>query len=93
MKTALYFKRWDCRILGNGYFKPEYLEHLGALYRQFPGKRDGGFTIFYIGINLGARHGAVAVRYIGETYGWEKGFGLATVGMLVGLAVFVVAPW
>ncbi|HEX5443507.1 MAG TPA: hypothetical protein VFW87_06750, partial [Pirellulales bacterium] len=52
--------------------------------------RDGGFTIFYMGINLGASMSPLLCGYIGETYGWEKGFGLATFGMLSGLAVFVL---
>ena len=52
-------------------------------------KRDGGFTIFYMGVNLGAAIAPLLCGYIGETYGWHWGFGLATFGMLVGVATFV----
>lgn len=76
-------------IAGNGYFKPNISTIVGTLYPPNSPKRDGGFTIFYIGINLGAAMAPLLCGYIGETYGWHKGFGLATVGMLVGLAVFV----
>ena len=52
-------------------------------------RRDGGFTIFYMGVNLGAAIAPLLCGYIGETYGWHLGFGLATIGMLVGTAIFV----
>ncbi|MEZ6091140.1 MAG: oligopeptide:H+ symporter [Pirellulaceae bacterium] len=77
-------------IAGNGFFKPNISTIVGSLYRQGSSKRDGGFTIFYIGINLGAAMSPLLCGYIGETYGYHRGFGLATVGMLVGLAVFVM---
>jgi len=76
-------------ICGNGFFKPNISSIVGTLYPAGSPKRDGGFTIFYIGINLGAAMAPLLCGYIGETYGWHKGFGLATVGMMVGLAVFV----
>jgi dipeptide/tripeptide permease len=59
------------------------------LYPPDSKKRDSGFTLFYIGINLGGGMGPLLCGYIGETYGWHWGFGLATIGMLMGLAVFV----
>ncbi len=78
-------------IAGNGLFKPNISTLVGGLY---PGKdiekRDGGFTIFYMGINLGAAMSPLLCGYVGETYGWHYGFGIATIGMLVGLATFVV---
>ncbi len=76
-------------IVGNGFFKPNISTMVGSLYPEGSPKRDGGFTIFYIGINLGAAAAPLLCSYIGETYGWHKGFGLATAGMLTGLAVFV----
>ncbi len=76
-------------IVGNGFFKPNISTIVGSLYPQGSPKRDTGFTIFYIGINLGAAMSPLLCGYIGETYGWHYGFGLATVGMLTGLAVFV----
>ncbi len=76
-------------IAGNGFFKPNISTIVGSLYPDGSPKRDGGFTIFYIGINLGAAMAPLLCGYVGETYGWHYGFGLATIGMLVGLAVFV----
>jgi POT family proton-dependent oligopeptide transporter len=52
-------------------------------------KRDGAFTIFYMGVNLGAAIAPLVCVYVGETYGWHYGFGLATIGMMIGLAIFV----
>ncbi len=77
-------------IVGNGFFKPNISTIVGSLYPERSGRRDSGFTIFYMGINLGAAMSPLLCGYIGETYGWHKGFGLATAGMLVGLAVFVM---
>ena len=76
-------------IVGNGFFKPNISTMVGSLYPQGSPKRDTGFTIFYMGINLGAAMSPLLCGYIGETYGWHYGFGLATLGMLTGLAVFV----
>jgi len=76
-------------ICGNGFFKPNISTIVGTLYSKRNPRRDGGFTIFYIGINLGAALAPLVCGYIGETYGWHYGFGLATFGMLTGLAVFV----
>ncbi len=80
-------------IIGNGFFKPNISTIVGSLYPQGSPRRDGGFTIFYMGINLGAAMAPLICGYIGETYGWHYGFGLATVGMLVGVAVFVAPTW
>ncbi len=77
-------------IAGNGFFKPNISTMVGELYpASAKARRDGGFTIFYMGINLGAAMSPLLCGYIGETYGWHKGFGLATIGMLAGIAVFV----
>ena len=76
-------------IAGNGFFKPNISTIVGSLYPAGSPKRDGGFTLFYMGINLGAAMSPLVCGYVGETYGWHYGFGLATVGMLVGVAVFV----
>ncbi|MDX2132497.1 MAG: oligopeptide:H+ symporter [Planctomycetota bacterium] len=76
-------------ICGNGFFKPNISTMVGQLYPKGSGKRDAGFTIFYIGINLGAALAPLLCGYVGETYGWHYGFGLATIGMLIGVAIFV----
>ena len=76
-------------IVGNGFFKPNISSIVGGLYsdRNDP-RRDGAFTIFYMGINLGAGVAPLLCGYLGETYGWSYGFGLAGIGMLAGLVVF-----
>ena len=76
-------------IVGNGFFKPNISTIVGSLYPEGAPERDGGFTLFYMGINLGAAMSPLLCGYIGETFGWHYGFGLATLGMLIGLAVFV----
>jgi dipeptide/tripeptide permease len=76
-------------VCGNGFFKPNISTLVGSLYAAGSPKRDAGFTIFYMGINLGAGMAPLLCGYIGETYGWHYGFGLATIGMLLGVAVFV----
>jgi POT family proton-dependent oligopeptide transporter len=76
-------------VVGNGFFKPNISTIVGKLYPKNSPKRDGGFTIFYMGINLGAALSPLVCGYIGEVYEWHYGFGLATIGMLVGLAIFV----
>jgi POT family proton-dependent oligopeptide transporter len=87
-ETAFFFAL-ALLICGNGFFKPNISTMVGSLYPDSSPRRDSGFTIFYMGINLGAAMSPLICGYIGETYGWHYGFGLATVGMLIGLAVFV----
>ena len=88
--STAFFTALALLIAGNGFFKPNISTIVGSLYARESIKRDGGFTIFYMGINLGAMMSPLLCGYIGETYGWHYGFGLATIGMLTGLAVFVV---
>lgn len=76
-------------ILGVGCLKPNISTMVGGLYKQGDIRRDKGFTIFYIGINLGAFLSSLIVGYVGETIGWHYGFGLAGIGMLLGQAVFM----
>ncbi len=76
-------------IVGNGYFKANISTVVGKLYKDGDPLRDSGFTIFYMGINIGALLATVAVAPIGEKFGFEWGFGLAGVGMLVGVGIFI----
>ena len=76
-------------ICGNGFFKPNISTMVGSMYPPGSPRRDGGFTIFYMGINLGAAMSPLICGYVGETFGWHYGFGLATIGMLAGLMTFV----
>jgi POT family proton-dependent oligopeptide transporter len=87
---AAFYVAMSLLIVGNGFFKPNISSIVGTLYPAGSRKRDGGFTIFYMGVNLGAAMSPLLCGYIGETYGWHWGFGLATIGMLIGLAVFVM---
>ncbi|MFK7971587.1 MAG: peptide MFS transporter [Bacteroidia bacterium] len=75
-------------IIGNGYFKANISTIVGKLYEDDDPRRDSGFTIFYIGINVGALLATTVVAYVGETYGFKYGFGLAGLGMLLGLFIF-----
>jgi len=84
-----FFMALSLLIVGNGFFKPNISTIVGSLYPEGSPRRDAGFTIFYIGINLGAAMAPLLCGYVGEKWGWHYGFGLATIGMLVGLAVFV----
>ena len=76
-------------VVGVGFLKANISTIVGRLYRQDDPRRDGGFTIFYIGINLGSFIATLLCGYLGETYGWRYGFGLAGLGMLAGLLTFI----
>lgn len=76
-------------IMGVGFLKPNISTIVGRLYPEADPRRDSGFTIFYAGINLGALFSSLFCGYIGETYGWRYGFGLAGIGMLAGLGTFI----
>ena len=76
-------------IVGSGFLKANISVIVGQLYPRTDVRRDGAYTIFYMGINLGAFLGSLACGYVGETYGWSYGFGLAGFGMLAGLIVFI----
>ncbi len=78
-------------ICGNGFFKPNISSIVGRLYGADDPRRDSAFTIFYMGINLGALLAPLGCGYLGERYGWHWGFGLAGIGMLLGLVVFMRA--
>ncbi len=76
-------------ISGNGYFKANISSIVGRLYPDGDPRRDSGFTIFYIGINLGAFLATTVVAEVGNVYGYEYGFGLAGIGMVIGAIVFI----
>lgn len=77
-------------IIGNGYFKPNISSLLGRLYKPDDVRRDSGFSIFYVGINLGAFLAPLIVGYVGETINWHYGFAIAGFGMLAGLIQFYI---
>lgn len=76
-------------ITGVGFLKANISTIVGALYRQDDPRRDSGFTIFYMGINIGAFVSSLVCGWLGQTYGWAYGFGLAGIGMLAGLFIFL----
>lgn len=76
-------------ILGVGSLKPNISTIVGGLYKPGDPKRDSGFSIFYMGINVGAFFSAIVVGYIGKEFGWHYGFGLAGFLMLLGQATFM----
>ncbi len=76
-------------IAGNGMFKPNISTMVGELYPQGDARRDGAFTIFYMGINVGAFFGSLICGYLGEVVNWHLGFGAAGVGMGLGLISFL----
>jgi len=76
-------------ILGVGALKPNISTMVGGLYKLGDAKRDSAFTIFYVGINIGAFSAPLIVGYVGEVINWNYGFGLAGIGMALGQIVFV----
>ncbi|PHQ28170.1 peptide MFS transporter [Leeuwenhoekiella nanhaiensis] len=76
-------------IAGVGMLKPNISTMVGGLYKKGDIRRDKGFTIFYIGINLGAFIASLLVGTVGEVYGWHYGFGLAGIGMALGLLQYL----
>jgi len=77
-------------IIGNGFFKPNISTIVGGLYGDNDPRRDGGFTIFYMGVNLGAFIAPLVCGALGEKLGWHYGFAAAGVGMVIGVIVFSV---
>ncbi len=76
-------------IIGSGFLKANISVIVGQLYRMTDSRRDSAYTIFYMGVNVGAALGTILVGYLGETIGWAWGFGLAGIGMVAGLIIFV----
>ncbi len=75
-------------IVGNGFFKPNISSLVGKLYKEGDTRRDSGFTIFYMGINIGGAVAPLLCAWLSEMYGWHYGFIVAGLGMLLGLLVF-----
>ncbi len=76
-------------IMGVGFLKANISSIVGELYRKGDPRRDSGFTIFYMGINLGSALATLICAWLGETYGWNYGFGAAGLGMILGLITFI----
>ncbi len=78
-------------VIGNGFFKPNISSMVGQFYPDGSPLKDSAYTIFYMGINIGAFLGSLACGYLGEVIGWQYGFGAAGVGMLLGVLIFYIA--
>ena len=77
-------------VAGVGYLKPNISTIVGELYSKDDPRRDSGFTIFYMGINIGSFTATLLCGWLGETFGWKYGFGAAGIGMIIGLITFTV---
>ncbi len=86
--NVTFFIGLACLIIGTGFFKPNMPSILGEMYKAFPEKKDGGYTIFYMGVNAGAFFGMLLCGYFAERFGWHWGFGLAGIFMLLGTIQF-----
>jgi POT family proton-dependent oligopeptide transporter len=78
-------------IFGNGFFKPNMTSIVSHMYKYHPEKKDGAYTIFYMGVNAGAFLGIMLCGYLGEKVGWGYGFGLAGIFMFLGMVQFYLA--
>ncbi len=75
-------------VIGNGFFKPNISSMVGQIYPKGSSLKDAGYTLFYMGINIGAFLGILVCGYLGEKIGWHYGFGAACIGMSFGLILF-----
>ena len=75
-------------VFGSGFFKPNMTSIVSEIYKDRPEKKDGAYTIFYMGVNAGAFFGIMLCGYLGEKIGWSWGFGIAGIFMLFGLLQF-----
>ncbi|MGV4415327.1 peptide MFS transporter [Chryseobacterium sp. T1] len=80
-----------CLVIGTGFFKPNMTSILSEMYKAFPEKKDGAYTIFYMGVNAGAFFGMMLCGYLANNLGWHYGFGLAGIFMLLGTLQFWLA--
>jgi len=87
---AVFFLALALIIVGNAYFKPNISSFLGQFYSQDDPRKDGAFTIFYMGVNIGAFLATLTCGYVGEQINWHYGFGLAGIGMGLGLVTFMI---
>jgi POT family proton-dependent oligopeptide transporter len=79
--------------VGTGLFKPNVSSLLGTLYVQDDPRRDAGYTLFYVGINMGSILAYILSGYLMQNYGWHASFGSASIGLLLGVIIFAVGCW
>lgn len=78
-------------VIGTGFFKPNITSIISEMYETREDKKDGAYTIFYMGVNAGAFFGMMLCGYLGENFGWSYGFGLAGIFMILGMFQFMLA--
>lgn len=83
----LFYPSLALLICGNGFFKSSISTLVGSLYEENDARRDGGYTIFYMGINIGAMIGPIIGAWAADAYGWGYGFAIGGVGMIIGLLI------
>lgn len=86
--TAGFYTGLALLVIGTGFFKPNITSIISEMYKDVPEKKDGAYTIFYMGVNAGAFFGMMLCGYLAEKVGWSWGFGLAGIFMLLGLLQF-----
>ncbi|MDH3216644.1 MAG: peptide MFS transporter [Candidatus Krumholzibacteria bacterium] len=88
--TAAFYLGLILIVIGTGFLKPNVSAIVGGLYPEGGSRRDAGFSIFYMGINIGAFAGPLVCGYLGENINWHYGFGAAGVGMVLGLIQYKI---
>lgn len=89
--TASFYLGLALLVIGTGFFKPNITSIISEMYQTRESKKDGAYTIFYMGVNAGAFFGMMLCGYLAENYGWHWGFGLAGIFMLLGMLQFILA--
>src|SRR5690625_1645009 len=85
------YARLALLVIGTVFFKPNITSVISEMYKYLPKKKDGAYTIFYMGVNAGAFFGMMLCGYLAERVGWAWGFGLAGIFMLFGTIQFMLS--
>ncbi len=89
--TSSFYLGLALLVIGTGFFKPNITSIISEMYKGKESKKDGAYTIFYMGVNAGAFFGMMLCGYLAENYGWSWGFGLAGIFMFLGMLQFLLA--
>ncbi|MAP80414.1 MAG: MFS transporter [Aequorivita sp.] len=89
--TSSFYLGLALLVIGTGFFKPNITSIISEMYKGKESKKDGAYTIFYMGVNAGAFFGMMLCGYLAENYGWSYGFGLAGIFMFFGMLQFLLA--
>jgi POT family proton-dependent oligopeptide transporter len=89
--TSSFYLGLALLVIGTGFFKPNITSIISEMYKGKESKKDGAYTLFYMGVNAGAFFGMMLCGYLAENYGWSWGFGLAGIFMFFGMLQFLLA--